>query len=357
MALTPITVTLGLLTLRRFTPGSTRLSPGARALSDQVRAGLAQEKPTKQKLTKRLRLVRGRSSLFTVGAAFMFAVSASATAQTIAVQTIAGQTPSEGSALSGEAHSVQTASATIVAQPNAPQTEDAATERRATPAPETDRTATGGTDQDPIVIEDPLGGVDDFGAASFDEPTEALVFSELSDDQVVERLRAYLEGETTTRGKFTQISPSGGVSTGQFYVRRPNRARFEYDAPSPLLIVATQGNVYVQDSELETTDFYPLKRTPLKFLLSKSIDLDEADVVAVERGVNAVAVTFASVDDDAAGELALVFNAPDLSLREWVVRDAQNGETYVSLQDVETDVRLPNALFRAPDAGGAFLRD
>lgn len=186
---------------------------------------------------------------------------------------------------------------------------------------------------------------------------ETLAFDGESDEAVVERLVGYLEGLDTLAGDFTQIAPSGAISSGRFYLRRPGLLRFEYDPPTPLLIVANGGLVYVRDEALETTDSYPVGKTPLKFLLRKRIDRDNANVVAVDRGVDTVAVTLASNEEETEGELTIIARAPEMTLTRWIVRDLQNGITVVTLDNVEEGVRLANRLFQTPDAGGQFLKN
>lgn len=186
---------------------------------------------------------------------------------------------------------------------------------------------------------------------------ETLVFEGESDDAVAEKLIAYIEGLDTLQGDFTQIAPSGSVSSGRFYLRRPGFLRFEYDPPTPLLIVANNGLVYVRDEALETTDSYPTGKTPLKFLLRKTFDREDAQIVAVDRGIDSVAVTFASQDAETEGELTIIATAPEMTLTRWIVRDLQNGITVVTLENVESGMRLANRLFRAPEAGGQFLKD
>ena len=184
-----------------------------------------------------------------------------------------------------------------------------------------------------------------------------LVFEGESDEQVTQRLVDYLSAVDTLQGDFTQISPSGAVSEGRFYLRRPGFLRFEYDPPTPLLIVANGGVVYVQDKALETTDSYPAGKTPLKFLLSKKIDLDKATIIGVDRGVDTLAVTLASKDEGTDGEISIIVSAPEMELRRWVVRDLQNGITVVTLDDVISGERIANRLFQAPEAGGIFLKN
>ena len=184
---------------------------------------------------------------------------------------------------------------------------------------------------------------------------DPLVFAEESDQAVADRLITYIETLDTLQGDFTQVAPSGAISEGKFYLRRPGFLRFEYEPPQPLLIVANGGMVYVRDDALETTDSYPVGKTPLKFLLGKKIDRDDANVVNVDRGVDNVAVTFSSDDEETEGEITIIASAPDLMLRRWIVRDLQGGITVVTLDNVQEDVKLAASLFRAPDAGGRFL--
>lgn len=189
------------------------------------------------------------------------------------------------------------------------------------------------------------------------EMEKPAVFSDLSDEAVANRALSYIEGLTTLAGTFVQTAPSGAVASGKFYLRRPGQIRFDYDDPSPITIVATQGMVYVENSELETTDSYPLKKTPLRFLLSKKIDIGDATLKAVERLPDAVAITYASTEEETDGEITLFLSAPTLSIEQWAVKDAEDGVTVVALQGVTEGGAIDNRLFRAPDAGGAFLKE
>jgi outer membrane lipoprotein-sorting protein len=188
-------------------------------------------------------------------------------------------------------------------------------------------------------------------------PRKSPVFETMSDDAVAGEVLNYLEAITTLSGSFVQTAPSGAVVTGKFNLRRPGQIRFDYDDPSPITIVATQGMVYVENSDLETTDSYPLKKTPLRFLLSKKIDIGDASLKSVERGPDSVAVTYASTDEETEGEITLVLAAPRLSIEEWSIIDAQGGVTTVALQGVTAGARLDNRLFAAPEAGGSFINN
>jgi outer membrane lipoprotein-sorting protein len=190
-----------------------------------------------------------------------------------------------------------------------------------------------------------------------DEVPEGLAFQDIDDKTLVDRVLAAIEGISTLQSDFTQVAPSGAASTGKFYLRRPGLLRFEYDQPTPLLIVATGGTVFVRDEALETTDSYPVGKTPLKYLLKKRVELGDAKVVSVHRGEDTVAVTFSSEKEETDGQLTVVVKGEGLQLSEWIVRDPRNGVTFVKLANVILGKSLPNRLFAAPETGSAFLKD
>ena len=190
--------------------------------------------------------------------------------------------------------------------------------------------------------------------------SDGLPLVGLSDEEVLARGVAAIEAIGTLKARFSQVAPSGAVSTGVVYLSRPGRLLFDYDAPDPQEIVATGGLVYVHDADLETTDSYPVKQTPLRYLLDRKIDLSGTDLARVQRAPGEVAVSLRSTDEELDGEVALAFAAaPDgsLDLVRWAVVDAQGGLTVVSLDEVERDVKLPRRLFRIPEAERAFGTD
>ncbi len=160
----------------------------------------------------------------------------------------------------------------------------------------------------------------------------------------------YLNDVTSLQGRFVQVSESGETSAGRFFMRKPGRARFEYDPPSPYLIVADGSFVVLKDESLDTVDRIPLGRTPLKIVLSKDLDLeDDAEVRTITREDGYLTVTVADAKGEVEGELTLLFTEPRLELRQWVVRDAAGRSTVVALSDTRRGGRLDPRLFVAPD--------
>ena len=93
-------------------------------------------------------------------------------------------------------------------------------------------------------------------------------------------ISAYLNSLTTVKSKFTQINDDGSISTGQLYISRPGRMRFEYDPPQEALVIAAAQAVYIIDGKSnQPPETYPLRRTPLSLILGRNINLGRANMV------------------------------------------------------------------------------
>ncbi len=182
-----------------------------------------------------------------------------------------------------------------------------------------------------------------YAQAEASEAEAGLSAKEAAD---VDRASGYLNSVGHMQGAFLQVNPDGTLSEGNFYLRRPGRMRFEYAAPQELLVVADGTWVIVKEDEKAPAERYPLNATPLNSLLSDPVNLRErADVRRVEEEAGILRVTLADATGEAPGEITLVFDEPELHLRQWIVTDAQGLQTTVALRNIEYGQKADNDLF------------
>ena len=167
-----------------------------------------------------------------------------------------------------------------------------------------------------------------------------------ADQAELAQVQAYLNGVHTLKARFLQLAPDGGTNTGTAWLERPGRMRFQYDPPSPLLLVAGHGLVVFHDSELQQTSNIPLGSTPLGILLRANVQLSgDVTVTAVNHLPGEVEVTLIRTVSPRDGSLTLVFTENPLALRQWTVLDAQHRQTRVTLYDVATGGKFAPGLF------------
>ena len=160
----------------------------------------------------------------------------------------------------------------------------------------------------------------------------------------------YLNSFQTASGEFTQVNDDGTISSGQIYIKRPGRVRFEYDPPDRTLVVADGATVGVIDPKSNTgPEGYPLHRTPLKIILARDVDLTRARMVTGHAS-DGTTTTIRAQDPENPeyGSIELVFSANPVELRQWVINDSGGSRTTVVLGELNTDVRLADDRFRIP---------
>lgn len=167
----------------------------------------------------------------------------------------------------------------------------------------------------------------------------------------LQRASSYLNSLQSVEGNFLQLSNDGRTAKGTFYLKKPGRIRFEYDKPNPVLIVADGTTVAVQNSQLHTTDRYPIGSTPLRLLLT-NVDLaKDPHVVSVQHQPGALEVTAEEKNGPATGRMTMYFadTGNTLQLSHWDVVDARGAHTTLSVSGLHTVSDLPPQLFAIQD--------
>lgn len=184
-------------------------------------------------------------------------------------------------------------------------------------------------------------------AAAAQPRAAKLTAADLAD---VERIEAALAQVRTLKSRFVQVAPDGRTSTGNAWLQRPGRMRFQYDPPSPFLLVGGNGLLVFHDAQLKQTSNIPLGSTPLGILLREQVRLSgDVTVTGVARSPGGVQVSLVRTASPADGTLTLVFADRPLALRQWIVTDAQRLETRVTLTDVELGGSFDQGLFTFVD--------
>jgi outer membrane lipoprotein-sorting protein len=199
------------------------------------------------------------------------------------------------------------------------------------------------------VIPDPHRNVPASIFATFDANQKALAT----------KVSNYLSSLNALVGNFVQVGPDGSRLTGDFYIQKPGKLRFEYDPPSPIVMIADGSSVAVRDQKLATQDIYPLSQTPLRYLLSDRIDLmRDTNVVNVTADDVFISVT---IEEKSAligtSRLMLMIGAKDNQLKQWTVTDPQGYDTTVAVYNLDSSKKPDPNLFKidftAYQTGGA----
>ncbi|EBV3599880.1 outer membrane lipoprotein carrier protein LolA [Salmonella enterica subsp. enterica serovar Virchow] len=146
-------------------------------------------------------------------------------------------------------------------------------------------------------------------------------------------------------GDFVQFGPKGEQTGGKFYIQRPGKIVFNYEKPSAYKVVADGKSVVILNSKLNTSDLYPLSKTPLKLLLDQRIDLSSGQVTSVKEEADLTTIKLADKQMFGSSTITMKFDPSSYELREWTITDAKGGNTTVMIYDVKTGVNLDPKMF------------
>jgi outer membrane lipoprotein-sorting protein len=165
--------------------------------------------------------------------------------------------------------------------------------------------------------------------------------------RVLAEISNTLNGARTMEGQFIQFGPHGEQSEGVFYISRPGKIRFHYRPPVKLDVISDGYNVAVRDNRAMTQDYYPLSKTPLRYLLADQIDLTSDKLVnEVREEPDLLAVVIVERSAFADGKITLVFDRKTHDLKQWIITDAQGLNTSVAIYNVSVGKTPDPGLFK-----------
>ena len=131
----------------------------------------------------------------------------------------------------------------------------------------------------------------------------------LSPDQVsaLSRIERFLNDINTLQARFVQVSSNGGYAEGDVFVDRPGQMRFDYDAPTPVLLIANGLTLLYYDKQLKEATFLPLWETPLWFLIREEVRFDEnVEIIGIEEALGTLRVSLRDPDTPDGGTITPV---------------------------------------------------
>lgn len=161
-----------------------------------------------------------------------------------------------------------------------------------------------------------------------------------------QRIADHFSSVRTMTGEFVQFGPRGEQTGGKFYIERPGKIRFNYEAPSNFKVISDGKSVVVNNPRLKTWDLYPLSKTPLKLLLDERIDLSDGKVTSVREEDDLTTIELADRQIFGNSTIRMMFDPDTNELRQWTITDAQGKDTTVMIFNVQRGVRFDPKLFK-----------
>jgi outer membrane lipoprotein-sorting protein len=177
-------------------------------------------------------------------------------------------------------------------------------------------------------------------------PGLSLVSPAAAASDAAQRIADHFSKVSSMAGEFVQFGPRGEQTGGKFFIQRPGKLRFNYEAPSGFKVIADGKNVVIDNSRLNTMDLYPLSKTPLKLLLDERIDLSGRRVKSVREEPDLTTIQLADRQFFGNSTITMMFDPKSYELKQWTITDPQGKDTTVMIFNVQQGVKIDQAMFK-----------
>ena len=161
-----------------------------------------------------------------------------------------------------------------------------------------------------------------------------------------QRIADHFSSVRSMSGEFVQFGPRGEQTGGKFFLERPGKIRFNYEAPSNFKVISDGQSVVILNSKMRTSDLYPLSKTPLKLLLDDRIDLTGNKVKSVTEEDDLTTIKLSDKQVFGSSTITMMFDPKSYDLRQWTITDAQGKDTTVMVFNVKVGGSFPADTFK-----------
>ena len=156
------------------------------------------------------------------------------------------------------------------------------------------------------------------------------------DNNIVELFKNYINNLNTMKSNFIQFDKnSSSMSEGVFYIKKPDKVRFEYTNPFRTLLIANGRVLTYYDIDLDEISTIPTKNTPINVFLN--FDLEKINIIDTkDNGKNVVVETSINVAD----VIYYVNYTFDKDVKNLISLNFKNNEEELDIDFFETELNV-----------------
>lgn len=170
-----------------------------------------------------------------------------------------------------------------------------------------------------------------------------------SNDKILEKINNYLFNINTFEANFLQFSDTGDSSEGKFYIKRPDKLKFEYVDPFKSILVTNGKTTKYYDVEMDELTTIPTKKTPLLFLLKKEDDIKKLgfNVDSIEKKSGKVYINTTNKDIKELNDkkVSFIFDMKTIDLVGINIEDEMKNKLYIEFSNIKLNQDLEDDVF------------
>ena len=132
---------------------------------------------------------------------------------------------------------------------------------------------------------------------------------------------------------------------GKCVIKYPKKIWCEYDNRHKKIIVSNGKSLFIKNRNSGNSYIYPLKKTPLFYLLDKEYLLSKMNIIKPREIANKY-INFKIIENN--NEISIFFDKENLSLVGWQTEDIYQNLTVTFISSVEINQKIDNKIFILP---------
>ena len=179
----------------------------------------------------------------------------------------------------------------------------------------------------------------------FTTNSQSKELNSIADNDWLVSLEQYFFNLGNVKGQFTQLDQIGNISKGIFYSNGRGSIRFEYSAPSEMLIIINKGIFAIKERKDSKVNYYSLENSPLANLLSKDLALDNFHINSLEIEGRVATIELRTEKSSLRNSIFITADYPQPILRQWKIIDTQKKETTVFFSKIKSTNSIMDSFF------------
>tara|TARA_B100001989_G_scaffold118641_1_gene83625 strand:+ start:6013 stop:6609 length:597 start_codon:yes stop_codon:yes gene_type:complete len=179
----------------------------------------------------------------------------------------------------------------------------------------------------------------------FTTNSQSKELNSIADNDWLVSLEQYFFNLGNVKGQFTQLDQIGNISKGIFYSNGRGSIRFEYSAPSEMLIIINKGIFAIKERKDSKVNYYSLEDSPLANLLSKDLALENFHINSLEIEGRVATIELRTEKSSLRNSIFITADYPQPILRQWKIIDTQKKETTVFFSKIKSTNSIMDSFF------------
>ena len=166
---------------------------------------------------------------------------------------------------------------------------------------------------------------------------------------LINKIERFFKNLNTIQGNFVQFSEiNEAMSEGKFYIKKPQKVRFEYKNPNNLLIVSNGDLINYYDRDLDEITIIPTSKTPIPLLFNNNFGLnsDRSNLIDIAENPDGTKKILLNINiEDLEYLVEYTFDSQITKILEISVTDENQQKTTLSLSHTVINGEINDSTF------------